>query len=122
MTAMMPGSDTLPSVADLGLVAFVDKFWVEAPWMFWLGSVGSCFAFMISPLFTVYLPVPAVFLSANLLDRHASAMANHRIYILRQTGMMVKMLAGLHWAAAPEVRARFGLVPYPPDPDTWRTS
>ncbi len=35
---------------------------------------------------------------------------------------MVKMVAGLQWAASPEVRAHLGLIPYAPDPDAWRTT
>ncbi len=122
LSAMMPGSETLPAIADLGLREYVDRFFEEATWMFWVGAVISCVAFMFTPVFTVYWPVPAVLLPAKLLDRHAAEMASHRLYALRQAGLMVKMVAGLHWASTPQVRAQFGLPPYSPDPDTWRTS
>ena len=120
--AMMPRTEALPGVADLELDPFVDRFWVDASWLFWIGAVGSCFAFMMSPLLTIYVPLPAALLSQSQLDRHAMEMASHNLYVIRQAGMMVKMLAGLHWAATARVRREFGLLPYPPDPETWRTS
>jgi len=122
LSAMMPGSDQFPALADLGLRAFVDRFWVEAGWSFWIGTVLCCLGFMLTPILTICVPLPAALLTASQLDRHAMAMADHRIYLVRQAAMMVKMVGGLYWAAAPEVRRQLGLVAYPPDPDTWRTT
>jgi hypothetical protein len=45
----------------------------------------------------------------------------HRIYLVRQTVFLLKMVAGLCWGAHPDVRARLALRAYPADPGTWRT-
>ena len=118
----MPGSDELPALAELDPEAFIERFWVESGWSFWLGTVLCCLGFMLTPILTIGIPLPAVWLTEDQLDRHAMAMADHRIYLLRQAAMMVKMVGGLYWAATPQVRRQLALVAYPPDPDSWRTS
>lgn len=120
VAAMFPGSDRYPSAADLGLDTFVVRFLHETSWLMWFACLGSAVAFHLSPVLTVFLPVPAVLLPARLLDRHAAAMADHPIYLVRQAAFLLKMVGGLHWAARPEIRTRFGLLPYPADPGTWR--
>jgi hypothetical protein len=122
ITAILPRSDRFPGAAELDLAPFVAKFLRETTWLMWLAAVGSAVAFALSPVLTVYVPLPAFLLPAGLLDRHAAAMSEHRIYPVRQAAFLLKMIGGLHWAAHPEVRARLGLAPYPPDPGTWRTS
>lgn len=122
IAAIFPGSDRLPGAAELGLAAFVAKFLRETTWMMWLGAIGSAIVFAFAPILTIYVPLPSFLLSASLLDRHAAAMSEHRIYLVRQAAFLLKMIGGLHWAARPEVRTRLGLAPYPPDPGTWRTS
>jgi hypothetical protein len=122
LSAMMPGSDQLPALRDLGLTTYVDELATDASWTFWMGTVLCSAGFMVTPFMTIYIPLPAALLSSSQLDRHAMAMANHRIYLLRQAAMMVKMVAGLRWAASKEVRSHLGLIAYAPDPDSWRTS
>jgi hypothetical protein len=122
VAAMLPGSDRFPSSAELGLGPFVARFLRETSWAMWLGCVASAAAFMALPVLTIFVPLPAVLLPARLLDRHAAAMADHRIYLVRQSAFLLKMVAGLHWGAHPEVRQRLGLAPYAADPGTWRTS
>jgi hypothetical protein len=122
IAAILPGSARLPGAAELGLAAFVTKFLRETTWLMWLAAVGSAAAFMLTPILTVWVPRPAFLLPARLLDRHVAAMADHRVYPVRQAAFLLKMIGGLHWAAHPEVRSRLGLLPYPPDPGTWRTS
>jgi hypothetical protein len=114
-TSMMPGCEE-------GLHEFVDKLARESDWVFWIGQAGSAVAFMFSPILTVYWPLPAIFLPAKVLDRHAHEMNGHSLYILRNTSMLLKMGAGLHWAARADVRAQWALPPYGEDPGTWRTS
>jgi hypothetical protein len=122
IAAIFPRSGDIPGAAELGLAAFVTRFLRETTWLMWLAAAGSAVAFACAPLLTIWVPLPAFLLPARLLDRHAAAMAEHRIYPVRQAAFLLKMIGGLHWAAQPEVRTRFGLAPYPPDPGTWRTS
>ena len=122
IAAILPGSARFPGAAELDLAPFVAKFLRETSWLMWLAAVGSAVAFALAPILTIYVPLPAFLLPRGLLDRHAVAMCEHRVYTVRQAAFMLKMIGGLHWAARPEIRARLGLVPYPPDPGTWRTS
>ena len=78
--------------------------------------------FVLTPLFTVFLPVPSFLLPARLLDRHADRITQTSIYPLRSLLLLLKIVAGLCWGVHPEVRARFGLPPLPADPNTWRAS
>ena len=122
IAAIYPGSDRFPGAAEFGLKAYVATFLREASSVLWLGAVASAIVFALSPILTIYVPLPAFLLPAGLLDRHVSALCDHRIYPLRQAGFLLKMIGGLHWAARPEIRTRLGLEPYPPDPGTWRST
>ncbi|MEQ1569605.1 MAG: hypothetical protein ABMA64_28470 [Myxococcota bacterium] len=115
VTALLPGS-------ELGLSEFLTRFRRESTGLMWVGVVSSALLFTVCPLVTVYVPLPAPWLPARLLDRHAAAMADHPVYLVRQATFLLKMVAGLHWGARDEVRARHGLAPYPADPGTWRSS
>lgn len=119
--AMLPASDGLPGVGDLDPGAFVAKFRRDTTRLLWVTAVGCAALFMVSPLITIGVPLPAIALPAGLLDRHAAAMADHRVYLVRQAAFLIKMIGGLHWGADPTVRARFALQAYPPDPAGWRS-
>ena len=120
LSAMMPRTDTIKGVADTNLGPFLKKFRKEAPFLLRLALGASSFVFVISPLFTLFLPLPAFFLSAKLKDRHAQKLAYHGNYLLRQSAFMLKMIAALSWASDDEVRTQLGLPLLPPDPGTWR--
>ncbi len=120
--AMFPPIDGLPGVADAGSAEFVPKLLSEASWLFWVGVVASSIAFILLPVLTIYWPVPAVFLSADRLDDHADRWATHPLYLIRQSGFLIKLAAGLCWGLDPAVRQHFAMAPFPPDPGTWRTS
>jgi len=116
----MPRTDEVKGVGDTGLKPFLKRLRREGTFMFKLGLRASSWVFVMAPLFTVFLPVPAFCLSARLREKHTQKMARHGNYILRQATFMLKMVAALCWAADPEVRAKVGLEPLEPDPGTWR--
>ena len=116
----MPRSDKLPGVADTDLKPYIKQVRREASFIFRLGIVVSAWFFVVSPLLTIFVPLPLFFLPERLRERHAQKAASHPLYLVRQSCFMVKMVAGLRWAADPEVRRRLGLQPLPPDPGTWR--
>ena len=120
MCAMMPPTAALPGVADTDIDAFVRKYRAETNWMMWLGLLGGSFVVLVTPVITVGLPVPGFLLSKKRLELHVSRIAMSRIYTFRQAVFLVKMGAGMCWAAHPSVRERLGLPPYPADPGTWR--
>ena len=122
IVALYPRTADLPGAADCGLDEFLVRYRRESTPLLWLGAVAGALAFHLTPLFTVYVPLPAFWLPRPLLERHAQRVTTTNLYLLRQAVFLVKMVAGLCWGADPAVRARFGLPPLPTDPGTWRTS
>lgn len=122
MCAMMPRTDTLPGIADTELDAFLVRLRRDSDPLYFLGLIAGAWVFTLSPLVTVYLPLPAFVLPQKLLERHTQRILVHRLYLLRQAVFLVRLSAGMCWGADPKVRALFDLPPYGPDPGTYRTS
>ena len=120
MRALMPGIPGLKGLDDAALKPFLRRYFSEAPAILRLGLHASTWVFLLTPLFTVYLPIPAFFLRGSLLERHAQKSAAHPWYLIRSATMTIKMVGGLCWGADPEIRESLGVAPYPPDPGTWR--
>ena len=120
--ALYPRTETLPGVIDTDLDGFLVRFRRESNGLLWLGLVAGTLVFTLTPLITVYLPLPSFLLPRRLLDKHADRIASHRFYLLRQAIVVVKMAGGLCWGAHPKVRAAFALPPYPEEPSRWRTT
>jgi hypothetical protein len=118
---LYPRTELLIGAVDCDMAVFLERFRREASPMLWLGVVAGALLFHVTPLFTVFVPLPAFLLSARLADLHAERISNSRIYLLRQSIFLVKLAAGFAWGAHPDVRARFALPPLAPDPGTWRT-
>jgi hypothetical protein len=110
----------LPGMVDCNPAQHVARFKKESPGIVWLGTVAGALVFHLTPLLTVFVPLPAGLLPARLLDLHASRIAGTGIYLLRQAIFLLKVCAGLCWGADPKVRQAFALPPMPPDPGTWR--
>jgi hypothetical protein len=122
MEAMLPRSDTLPGIADTDLAGFLRRMRRDANRRYWLGLVVSALFFAVSPMFTIGVPLPAFALPRSLLDRHAGRLLAHPLYLVRQTGFLLRLSAGMCWGADPRVRTCFALPPYAADPGTFRTS
>ena len=75
---------------------------------------------LVSPLFTVFVPLPAVWLPARLRHAHTDRLTSTSFYLVRQISLVLKQVAGMAWGQDPEVRAAYGMKPYPEDPGTWR--
>lgn len=117
-----PRTESLPGAADCALDEHLARFKRESCTLIWLATLAGAVLFQLTPLLTVYLPLPAFLLPASLQDKHALRIQASRIYLLRQAVFLVKLCAGLCWGADPEVRRRLALVPLAPDPGTWRVS
>jgi hypothetical protein len=121
MCALFPRTARLPGISDTHLDEFLVRFRRETNLTMWTGiSLGSLL-FVVSPLLTVGIPLPAFWLPKAALERHARKMASTSIYLVRQLVFLVKMMAGFCWAADPQVRRAFNLPALPPDPGTLRT-
>jgi hypothetical protein len=119
MAAMMPRSAELPGILDTDLDGFLRRMREEADALYWAGLVISAVVYAISPVLTVFVPLPSFLLPARLRARHTERLLSHPLYLLRQAGAVVRFSAGMCWGADPAVRAKFALAPYPADPGTF---
>ena len=122
MRTMMPRTDALPGIDDTDVDGFLRRMRRESQPLFWLGLVAGAWIFALSPLLTVFVPLPAFMLPKTLLQRHAERVLASPIYVLRQGVFLLRLSAGMCWGADPAVRAKFALKPYPADPGTFRQS
>lgn len=120
LAAMLPPAGALPGVADCGLRDFVRRYWRETVPDHKGALVIASLIFHFGPLFTIWIPLPAVLLPKGLLDRHADAMATHPLYFFRQMANILKMAAGACWGADDAVRRALGVEPLEGDPGTFR--
>lgn len=120
LVAFYPRVDDVPGLDELGVDDKIEALRREATWLFWIGVVGASFLFQIAPLFTIRRLSIAAWLDPDELDEHAYALATTPVYAIRQTAVLLKLVAGMFWAASPEIRATVALPPYGPDPGTRR--
>lgn len=106
---------------DTDVDDFLARYRRETTTLVWIGVVLGGIVFALTPIMTVYLPVPSFLLPRALLDRHAMRITSTRLYLVRQSIFLVKLAAGMCWGMHPAVRAKLGMAPYPRDPGTWRT-
>lgn len=118
--ALFPAAAGLPGIAECDADEFIRTARREAPALMVWGIVLASTLFMLTPVFTIYVPLPAFLLSRRLLDKHATRLLSSRFYLVRQLMFLPKMMAGFCWGAHPLVRAAMNLPPYAPDPGTWR--
>ncbi len=115
-----PSSGQLEGLDRRDTRPFLRALLAEAPATLRWALHGSILLFVISPLLTVFVPLPAPLLPRLWVDRHALRMASHPSYLLRQAMLMIKTIGGLVWGADAGVRLSLGLPAYPPDPGTRR--
>ena len=119
---MFPAAAGLPGAVDTDVVAFVRQLKSESSTVYWTGNVLGAMVFMVTPILTVYWPVPAILLPAGVLDRHANRVADHPLYLVRQAMLLVKVTGAMCWASHPSLREKWALPPYGPDVGTFRPS
>ena len=122
MCAMMPRTEALPGIADTDVDGFLRRLRKETNFLYWAGLVLGAVVFTLTPLITIGVPLPAFALPRKALERHTERVLAHPVYLLRQAAFLIRVSAGLCWGADDNVRARFALTPYPPDPGTFRQS
>lgn len=122
LTALYPRAHGLPGIADCDVDGFLRRFSREASSLLWLGVVMGALLFHATPLFTVWVPLPAFLLPAKLRDTHANKITAAPIYLVRQAIFLLKLPGGLCWGTHPEVRKHFALAAYVEDPTTVRTA
>ena len=120
--ALYPRTAELPGAEDCDIDGFLRRFRAETTFLMWLGVVMGALVFHLSPIITVFVPLPAFLLPRGLRDKHAYRVTTGGFYITRQAVFLLKLAAGLCWGAHPEVRKKFALPALASDPDTWRTT
>ncbi len=120
MVAFYPRVGELPGLAELGVEEKIARLRRESTWLFWFGVVAAAVFFQVSPIMTLRLPVLAVMLSDEQLDRHAHELATHPAYLVRQLVVLLKLMAGVFWGESPAIRAYLHLPAYGEDPATRR--
>ena len=119
---LYPRTEAFPGAADCGLDDFLPRFQRQTTMLMWVGVVLGSLVFQLTPLFTVFVPLPAMWLPRALADRHAERITTTNVYLVRQALFLVKMVAGLVWGTHPSVRAKLALPALETDPGTWRQS
>jgi hypothetical protein len=122
MCDLMPASGALPGVGDCDIDAFLTKLRAETTALTWIGLCLGALLWLLTPVVTLGVPLPALLLGANARDRHILALTSTRIYLLRQAVFLLKMYASMCWGQHPSVRSHFNLAAYPVDPGTFRTT
>lgn len=120
LAAIFPTTGSLPGLDQVDCRDKLAEIMATAPHGFTLGVYAATAVFLLSPLLTIFWPAPAPLLSRGALDRHANAMANHRLYLMRQAMLLLKTVGGMVWGAHEDVRGALALAPLAPDPGTWR--
>lgn len=119
LAAVFPSTDRLPGLDRLDYAHALDEV-MRGPGLIRLGLLASTLLFVCAPIWTVFWPLPSLLLPAEVLERHANNLANSRIYLMRQSMLMLKTIGGLIWGGHPEVRAALGLPDNGPDPGSFR--
>jgi hypothetical protein len=122
MCDLMPASAELPGIADTGVTEFLHDVKRESGSLYWLGLVMGAWVYTLTPIMTVFVPLPAFLLPASLRDKHAQRIMSTRFYLVRQAVFLVRLSAGLCWGRDPRVREQLGLAAYAADPGTYRTT
>mgnify|MGYP003973168473 CR=1 FL=1 len=123
LSCVFPKTEHLPGIADADLDAFLDIYARQAHPMMRFGVYMAAIAFIfVLPIVTIYVPLPVFLMPAAWRDAHARRAATHRLYLVRQVMLLLKLAGGYCWGADPEVRRRLGLRELRPDPGTFRES
>jgi hypothetical protein len=122
LCALLPPVEGLPGLVDTNVTAFVREILHDSTWIYWLGLVGGCVLFVVAPVITIGVPLPAFLLPKATLDRYADRVAYHPLYPVRSAIFLIKMSAGMGWGRDPHWRQALQLPPLGREPGTWRTS
>jgi hypothetical protein len=122
METFMPPLNGMKGVGATNPKAFIKEIKRDAPANIRWGLTLSCWIYLLTPILTVYLPLPAFLLTKKLREKHTNRFSTHRFYLIRSCALMIKMMAGMCWGRDPEVRKALGCEELPPDPGTWRVS
>ncbi|MBR59294.1 MAG: hypothetical protein CMH54_14920 [Myxococcales bacterium] len=120
LRTILPSGAGIKGVEETNLAAFLRQYRREAPPLMRLGLWLTTWIYLWSPILTIYVPLPLFFLPRSLREKHAFRAATHRWYLMRQSMLMLKMVAGLCWGQDQEVRSGLGVPLLEGDPGTFQ--
>lgn len=122
MCDMLPPAAGLPGLAEAGIDPFLARLRAETTLTVWAGMILGAAVYVLTPVITVYVPLPSMWLPRSLRERHAARITATDVYLLRQTVFLLKMYACMCWGQDENVRRLLHVAPYPVDPGTFRTA
>ncbi len=115
MNEVMPPHDGMPGIIDTNAEAFLKEFKKNAHPIMRLGFWASVWVYVLSPVFTVYIPLPAFLLSEKKRFQHMEIYSNSHSFVFSQLWLLQKMITGMCWGMDDKVRAYYGYQPYSPE-------
>lgn len=112
MNEAMPRHGDMPGVMDTEVDAFLSEFNQHAHPIMRLGFFLAVWIYVLSPVFTLGIPLPAFWLSAEKREAHLKKYSNSHSFVFSQLWMLQKMITGMCWGADAKVRQYFGYAPY----------
>ena len=122
MRTMYPAAGPFKCITETSLDTMLDGYFKEAPPILTWGLRSAVLAYHLTPIFTIFVPLPAFLLTKRLATKHADRLARHPLYLFRSLVIPIKMVAGLAWAADTDNRKALGMAPLEHDPGTWRAN
>ena len=98
LDAVIPGNEKVPGIAasTRGPVV-VAELRRDAPFEMRMVLNLAVLIWLVSPLFTVFVPLPAVWLPARLRHAHTDRLTSTSFYLVRQISLVLKQVAGMAW-------------------------
>jgi hypothetical protein len=121
LCCMLPSVDGLTGLDQMDVKAFLSDLKKEAPLTMRITLFLGVWAFILTPILTLKIPLPSFLLSRRLQDEHTHRLTDTRIYLLRQLVFAIKAIAGLCWGKDPKVRRELNLKLYDADKGGFRS-
>lgn len=115
LNEVMPPHGDMPGITDTSVHDFLKEFKAHAHFIMRLGLLAAVWVYVLSPVFTLGIPLPAFWLSEKKRVEHMKRYSNSKNFVFAQLWMLLKMIAGLCWGKDDKVRAYFGYTPYAPE-------
>jgi hypothetical protein len=113
MNEVMPSHGDMPGVIDTSVDDFLNEFKKHAHPIMRLGFFLAVWIYALSPIFTIGIPLPAMWLSEQKRKAHLRKYSSSKSFVFSQLWMLQKMITGMAWGMDDKVRAYFGYEPYP---------
>lgn len=108
-------------ISENEIKEFLNKLQKEATFTLRAVTNLCLLAWVCTPILTIFIPLPAFLLSQKMCEKHTYRLTVSKIYVLRQSMLLLKQIVGLLWGAHNKVRNSLNIKVYDPDPDRFKT-